>query len=138
MNITAIRPAVLDDKSVVNVEMTPQIREYFHQRLLEMRENITNMHEKASNEAKVESEKSADPADDASRVEEQAKQLAFANQELMRLNTIEAALKNFEDDFGYCVDCGDDIPVRRLDFDPSCTRCVSCQQDKDLKDKTGR
>ncbi|MFS1427070.1 TraR/DksA family transcriptional regulator [Vibrio splendidus] len=138
MNITAIRPAILDDKSIKDIKMTSALREYFHQRLLDMHSTITTMHKQAQSEAKTETEKSADPIDDASRVEEQAKQLAFANQEAMRLNTIEFALKSFSEDFGFCLECGDDIPVRRLDFDPSCTRCVSCQQDKDLKDKTGR
>ncbi|MDO6478071.1 TraR/DksA family transcriptional regulator [Shimia thalassica] len=29
-------------------------------------------------------------------------------------------------DFGYCDDCGEDIARKRLDFDPSVTRCINC------------
>ena len=28
--------------------------------------------------------------------------------------------------FGYCDDCGDDIAAKRLEFDPTVTRCISC------------
>ncbi|WP_170449635.1 TraR/DksA family transcriptional regulator [Ruegeria arenilitoris] len=31
-----------------------------------------------------------------------------------------------EGEFGYCEDCGDDIPRRRLDLDPAASKCVSC------------
>ncbi|MEC3862230.1 TraR/DksA C4-type zinc finger protein [Mesobacterium sp. TK19101] len=38
-----------------------------------------------------------------------------------------AALARIDDgDFGYCDDCGEDIPVKRLELDPTATRCVSC------------
>jgi len=44
-----------------------------------------------------------------------------------RLQRIEAALKRLEtDDFGYCDDCGEDIPAKRLEIDPTTTRCVDC------------
>ncbi|MEQ8805413.1 MAG: TraR/DksA C4-type zinc finger protein [Rhodospirillales bacterium] len=29
-------------------------------------------------------------------------------------------------DFGYCVSCGEDIPTKRLDHDPSTPTCVDC------------
>jgi len=28
--------------------------------------------------------------------------------------------------FGYCVDCGEDIARKRLEFDPSATKCITC------------
>jgi RNA polymerase-binding transcription factor len=31
-----------------------------------------------------------------------------------------------EDEYGYCEDCGDAIPPKRLDLDLAATRCVSC------------
>lgn len=30
------------------------------------------------------------------------------------------------EEFGYCEDCGEDIPIGRLDIDPCVTKCVSC------------
>lgn len=29
-------------------------------------------------------------------------------------------------DFGYCDDCGEKIALKRLEFDPTVTRCISC------------
>lgn len=38
-----------------------------------------------------------------------------------------AALKRLHDgDFGYCEECGDRIALKRLDADPTVTRCFSC------------
>ncbi|SFD49879.1 TraR/DksA family transcriptional regulator [Roseivivax sediminis] len=31
-----------------------------------------------------------------------------------------------EDEFGWCDECGEEIPVRRLELDPTATRCVAC------------
>jgi DnaK suppressor protein len=40
---------------------------------------------------------------------------------------ITAALARIEnDDFGYCRACEEAIPVKRLEFDPTVTRCVDC------------
>jgi DnaK suppressor protein len=40
---------------------------------------------------------------------------------------ITAALARIDkDDFGYCRDCEELIPVKRLEFDPTSTRCVGC------------
>ncbi len=37
------------------------------------------------------------------------------------------ALATMDDgEYGYCEDCGEDIPVARLQLDPGATRCVSC------------
>lgn len=44
-----------------------------------------------------------------------------------RLQRIEAALKRLDDaDFGFCVECGEDIPAKRLSFDLTLTHCVDC------------
>ena len=44
-----------------------------------------------------------------------------------RLRLIDAALKRIDDEeYGYCVSCGDDIPAKRLHFDPAAARCIEC------------
>ena len=44
-----------------------------------------------------------------------------------RIRSIEGALKRLaEDEFGFCSDCGDFIGEKRLDLDPTVTRCVEC------------
>lgn len=40
---------------------------------------------------------------------------------------IEAALRRIEDDdYGSCLDCGDEIADRRLEIDPMATLCIRC------------
>ncbi len=40
---------------------------------------------------------------------------------------IRAALDRMnEDEFGYCLDCGDEIDTRRLTLDPATPKCFSC------------
>ncbi len=44
-----------------------------------------------------------------------------------RLQRIEAALGRIEDGaWGACLACGEDIPAKRLDIDPTVGRCVDC------------
>ena len=44
-----------------------------------------------------------------------------------RLKAIEAALKRMDqDDYGWCDECGEEIPAGRLNLDPCATRCVDC------------
>ena len=43
------------------------------------------------------------------------------------LSRITAALKRIETgDYGYCLDCGDEIAQKRLDVDPSAPLCIKC------------
>ena len=43
------------------------------------------------------------------------------------LRRIEAALKRVsEDEYGYCVTCGEDIARKRLELDPASPLCVTC------------
>ena len=45
-----------------------------------------------------------------------------------RRDVIAAALKRMDDDdYGYCLVCGENIPYKRLMADPAVTRCIDCQ-----------
>ncbi len=49
-----------------------------------------------------------------------------ANRDL-EARRLQAALTRIGDgEFGYCEDCGDEIPRGRLDLDPAAGKCVSC------------
>ncbi|MDR2051383.1 MAG: TraR/DksA C4-type zinc finger protein [Deltaproteobacteria bacterium] len=45
-----------------------------------------------------------------------------------RIGELEYALKRIKDDpeFGYCAECGEEIPLARLMSMPEATRCVDC------------
>ena len=40
---------------------------------------------------------------------------------------IQAALARIDEgEFGYCTECGEEIPIKRLELDPTVPTCVSC------------
>lgn len=59
----------------------------------------------------------------------QAQQMALAternrSQELVR---IDAALGRIVDgSYGECPDCGEEIAIKRLEFDPAIVKCIDC------------
>jgi DnaK suppressor protein len=45
----------------------------------------------------------------------------------VELQRIDAALKRLdEDEFGYCVSCGEEVSRARLDADPTTPTCIDC------------
>ena len=57
----------------------------------------------------------------------QAMHMETERRRQMPLTRIAAALKRIdEDEFGYCISCGEEIDPRRLDNDPTLATCVKC------------
>ena len=60
-------------------------------------------------------------------LQEQAMQFETERRRQQTLSRIEAALKRIdEDEFGYCIACGEAIDIRRLENDPTLATCVKC------------
>ncbi len=61
----------------------------------------------------------------------QAQAMSVAAQERRRqhMQEVDAALARIaEGDFGHCLDCGEEIPPARLEFDPASPLCVGCAE----------
>jgi DnaK suppressor protein len=57
----------------------------------------------------------------------QAMSQAIQRRRAARRTRILQALRRMDDgDFGYCVECGEEIAIGRLDVDPTFTACVRC------------
>ncbi|MEZ5736166.1 MAG: TraR/DksA C4-type zinc finger protein [Novosphingobium sp.] len=57
----------------------------------------------------------------------QAMALAAEKRRQAERSRIEAALRRIEDDeWGWCVTCGEEIATARLEHDPSVAQCVGC------------
>lgn len=57
----------------------------------------------------------------------QAMSQAVAQRREARLGRLRAALARIDDgEFGYCLECGEEIAAGRLDADPTFTHCVRC------------
>ena len=58
---------------------------------------------------------------------QQSMDIAREDRRQARLHVLVAALGRLdEDEYGYCLRCGADIPVARLDVDPAVSLCVGC------------
>lgn len=52
------------------------------------------------------------------------------------LSSIESALERIETgDYGYCLSCGEEIAVGRLEIDPGSTLCIRCANDLEKPDQ---
>lgn len=69
-----------------------------------------------------------------SSVNEQARELSLLMRDRNRdrLEAIEEAIQRIQTgDYGFCDECGDPIPKRRLIAMPLARMCVNCQQDQE-------
>lgn len=59
----------------------------------------------------------------------QAMAQASERQRRAQIQRIEAALARLDaGDYGYCVECGEDIASKRLEVDPAAAFCINCAQ----------
>lgn len=62
---------------------------------------------------------------DSMQVQAMAK--AADSRRAMEIRRIDAALKRIDaGEYGWCVECGDEIAPKRLDSDPAAPRCAGC------------
>ena len=60
-------------------------------------------------------------------IQQQAMAQATERQRANEISRIENALKRLDDDeYGYCVQCDEDISVKRLEIDPAASHCIKC------------
>lgn len=108
----------------------PEVQQ-FKERLLELKSELLSLAETANDAARpVQLDQSS--VGRLSRMDAiQGQQMA---QEALRrrasqLVRIDGALRRIgSGDFGFCHVCGKEIDPRRLQFDPTTTRCVSCKE----------
>lgn len=60
-------------------------------------------------------------------MQQQAMATASRRRRMARLTMIDAALARMaEDEYGWCLDCGEAIAEARLDLDPATPLCIEC------------
>ncbi len=60
----------------------------------------------------------------------QAMALETERRRHVELQKIDAALQRIEaGDYGFCVHCGEEIEIKRLENDPTVPTCISCAQE---------
>ncbi len=73
---------------------------------------------------------SKNPEDRAQEMQAAESNTAVKNQAVLRLNKLKLSLKRVDaGDYGYCIDCDEDISPKRLEAQPEADRCTPCQSD---------
>lgn len=99
------------------------------QRLLDLKSELIALSDKASDDRKPVTldQQSVGRLSRQDSLQVQAMAKAADAHRAMELRRIEAALKRLEDDeYGYCVECGEEIAENRLKSDPAAPRCAAC------------
>jgi DnaK suppressor protein len=78
----------------------------------------------------------ADPNDRASQESDMALELRNRDRERKLIKKINDTLRIIEnDDYGYCMQCGEEIGLNRLQARPTATLCIDCKTLDEIREK---
>jgi DnaK suppressor protein len=119
--------------------MNDRQKEYFRRKLIAWRESILAESKETLTSLQNESENHPDIADRASSETDRAIELRARDRQRKLIAKIEAALARIEDGgYGYCVETGEPISLRRLDARPIATLSVEAQERHERREKVYR
>ena len=119
--------------------MNERQREYFRRKLIAWRESILAESRDTLNALQLESENHPDIADRASSETDRAIELRARDRQRKLISKIEAALARIDDgSYGYCIETGEPISLRRLDARPIATLSVEAQERHERREKIYR
>jgi DnaK suppressor protein len=139
----------LKQKSVRRVQLPPGYKpsekeeymndyqlEYFRQKLLAERDKLLSATQETINELKEEARDVGDEAERASRETENFFELRTRDRYRKLLYKIEKIIAAIDDGtYGYCVDTGEEIGIKRLEGRPMAERTVDAQERWEHKKK---
>jgi DnaK suppressor protein len=119
--------------------MNERQKEYFRRKLQAWREGILAESRETLAALQSESENHPDIADRASSETDRAIELRARDRQRKLIAKIESALARIEDgSYGYCIETGDPISLRRLDARPIATLSVEAQERHERREKIYR
>jgi DnaK suppressor protein len=119
--------------------MNDRQRDYFRGRLVAWRESILAESRDTLAALQQESENHPDFADRASSETDRAIELRARDRQRKLISKIESALARIDDgSYGYCVETGDPISLRRLDARPIATLSVEAQERHERRERIYR
>ncbi len=119
--------------------MNPRHLAYFKKRLFDWREEMLSKRGNALNNLQKQSDKEADVYDRASSESNRAIELRTSDRHRKLLSKIDSALKRIEDgSYGYCLETGEKISLKRLHARPIATLSIDAQEKHERLEKTFR
>jgi DnaK suppressor protein len=121
------------------VFMNERHREYFRRKLLSWKDEILRESRDTLAALQSESENHPDLADRASSETDRSIELRARDRQRKLISKIDAAIGRIEDgSYGYCIETGDPIALRRLDARPIATLSVEAQERHERREKIYR
>jgi DnaK suppressor protein len=119
--------------------MNERQKDYFRRKLIGWREAILAESKETLAALQNESENHPDFADRASSETDRAIELRARDRQRKLIAKIEAALARIDDGtYGFCIETGDPISLRRLDARPIATLSVEAQERHERREKIYR
>ena len=119
--------------------MNERQKDYFRRKLLGWRDSIIAESRETLTSLQNESENHPDLADRASSESDRAIELRARDRQRKLIAKIEAALARIEDGtYGFCIDTGEPISLRRLDARPIATLSIEAQERHERREKVYR
>lgn len=124
-----------DDEPFMNEKQ----KEYFRQKLLRWRDDILREAKQTLQHLQEENVNHPDLADRASSETDRAIELRARDRQRKLIAKIDAALERIEDgSYGYCVETGDPISLKRLEARPIATLSIEAQERHERRERVYR
>lgn len=109
--------------------------EKFKRMLLKEKENLLFNDKVVREDFLVNSDDRYDEIDQAATDSEQAMRMRLRNREVLNIKKIDQALARIEEGtFGICVECEEEIDVKRLEVRLQTTHCSFCKEEQERKE----
>ncbi len=119
--------------------MNERQKEYFRQKLLRWRDDILREAKQTLQHLQEENVNHPDLADRASSETDRAIELRARDRQRKLIAKIDAALERIEDgSYGFCVETGDPISLKRLEARPIATLSIEAQERHERREKVYR
>ncbi|MFC4270630.1 RNA polymerase-binding protein DksA [Sneathiella chungangensis] len=119
--------------------MNPRQQEYFRAKLLKWRSEILADASQTILSLQEETVKEPDIADRASTESERALELRTRDRQRKLIGKIDAALRRIDEgQYGYCVETGEPISLKRLEARPVATLSLEAQERHERREKSYR
>ena len=110
--------------------------DYFRNLLLSRRNELISEADRTVDYMQTDSNTYADTIDQASQEEEFTLQLKERERERKLLQKIDEAIAKIENHrYGFCVSCGAEIGINRLEARPTSTQCIDCKELDEIRER---
>lgn len=119
--------------------MNERQREYFRKKLLDWKEDILKANRDTLQNLHEDSSQHSDNADRASAETDKSLELRARDRQRKLIGKIDEAIERINDgSYGYCMETGEPIGLKRLDARPIATLSIEAQERHERKEKIFR